>query len=50
MFFAVIIGTIIWFAILKFLSKRVTIFATPKAWVSSWIFVILLIATIGGCK
>ena len=50
MFFAVIIGTIIWFAILKFLSKRVEIFATPKAWFTSWLFFVMLVATIGSCK
>ena len=44
---SIILGTIIWGAILVFLSQRVAIFATPKAWLISWAVVVFFIFNVG---
>ena len=44
---SIILGTIIWGALLAFLSQRVAIFATPKAWLISWAVVVFFIFNVG---
>lgn len=43
MLLSIIIGTILWLVILAFLSKYVSIFGTPMAWIISWFVVVCLV-------
>lgn len=43
MLLSIVIGTIVWLVILAFLSRFVSIFATPMAWITSWFIVVFLV-------